>query len=122
MEHLVQPGQEPADQAAEPAGERARSGQQGDDHGRLAGARFRLADQQVVGLAAVALLGVDQLAVEQVERGVDDPGTGDGTRRHQAPALVMIINGMVAAATTMMSTRYTEAMAFMKRPFTRSPM
>ena len=59
---------------------------------------------EVVDLAAQPPVAVAQLAVEQVERGVEHP-----SGRHR-PALVMIISGIVATATSTRITRYTVAM------------
>jgi hypothetical protein len=50
-------------------------------------------------LAAQPAGAVDQLAVEQLEPGVQHPSG------HQLPPLVMIISGMVAAETTTSTTR-----------------
>ena len=64
-------------------------------------AGVRVARQlEVVDLAAQPSVAVAQLAVEEVERGVEDPAGG-----HQAPALVMIISGIVASATSTRMTR-----------------
>ena len=50
---------------------------------------------EVVDLAAQAIVAVDELTVQELEPGMEDPTGG-----HHAPALVMIINGIVATDTT----------------------
>ena len=73
-------------------------------------------DLHVVHLAHERSVGVDQLVIEEVQRGEQDP------RRGHVPALVTIINGIVATDTTTRMTRNTLATALRKRPFTCSPM
>ncbi|MCU1393162.1 MAG: hypothetical protein JWM34_1590 [Ilumatobacteraceae bacterium] len=71
----------------------------------------RAGDLDVVDVAAQNPVAIDQLAIEEIERRVQDAG-----RLGHDPPLVMIISGMVATATTTSTTRYTEAMPFAKRP------
>src|SRR4051812_9901103 len=68
----------------------------GEDRGDVPGARVGLFELEVVDLAAQHPVAVAQLAVEEVQCGVVHP---PGRPVH-APAFVMIINGMVATATT----------------------
>src|SRR5215212_11532357 len=102
--------------AADPAAERSRAGQDGRDH-RLAAALGHL-QLEVVDLAGQAAVGVDQLAVQQVQPGFQDAAA----HGRQLPALVRIIRGMVATATTSRSSRYTDPRALVKRELTLSPM
>ena len=74
---------------------------------------------EVVDLAAQRAVAVAQLAVEQVEGGVERRARSAVMR----PALVMIISGIVATATTTRMTRYTMASALRSRPLVcSSPM
>src|SRR5215211_4658280 len=92
----LQPGPEAA---AEPAAEGPRAGQDGRHHRRAAaGGDLQL---EVVDLAGQPAVGVDQLAVEQVEPGFQDAAA----HGRQLPALVRTIRGMVATATTSRSRR-----------------
>src|SRR5215218_7543980 len=92
----LQPGPEPP---PEPAAERPRPGQDGRHRRRAAaGGELQL---EVVNLARQAAILVDQLPVEQVQSRVH----GAAGHRDQLPALVRIINGIVATATTTSNRR-----------------
>jgi hypothetical protein len=63
------------------------------DRGEMDVAEFvGLGQLDVVDLAAEPALTVDELSIEQAESGVDDAAGG-----HHAPALVMIMSGIVAS-------------------------
>src|SRR5215213_4802717 len=102
--------------AADPAAERPRAGQDGRHHRRAAApGDLQL---EVVDLAGQAAVGVDQLAVQQVQPGFQDAAA----HGRQLPALVRTIRGIVATATTSRSSRYSEPSALENREFTLSPM
>src|SRR6478735_2696936 len=71
----------------------------GDDRGQPPVTVVVDEDVEVVDLAALHPVAIAQLAVEQVERHVDHPSG------HHWPALVMMISGIVATATTARMTR-----------------
>src|SRR5215208_8392803 len=87
----LQPG---AELATEPAAEGAGAGEDRRHHRRPTAVREL--QLKVVDLAGVLAVLVDQLPVEQLQPGLEDPSG----HRGQLPALVSTSNGIVATATT----------------------
>ena len=87
----------------------------GDDRNDVVDAFRCHVDLEIVDVAAEPSAPVNELVVEEMQRGIE-PSTGHW------PAFVMIIKGMVANAITTRMTRYTVATAFKTRPFVSSPM
>src|SRR3954454_4182231 len=116
MQSSVYGGEPSAQPAAEARAERSEPGQ---DRSHVRISVVRLLELQVVDLARHHRVRVENLAVEQIERGEDAPSF---RLLAHAPPFVAIINGMVATETTIRVPKYTVASALDRRELTLSPM
>src|SRR3954452_9218654 len=117
--------------AAEGSGGEDRSAQQGLDPGRGRPprdllARVEIRDLQVRYRCHRNGIGVQDLPVQQVQVGVEQPAAGGFAigwiGRAHWPAPLKTIKGIAATAATMIMARKTTANMPVSRPFTSSPM
>src|SRR3954471_18492552 len=104
-----------AEAATDAVRERARSGDDRDDHG--GSAVLRNLELEVVDVAHQPLVVIDELPVEEVQAGVERAWGS-----HQLPPLVASISGMAATAATRIRMKYAVPSRFVSREFTSSPM